>query len=115
MMRCDTVFHLAALLAIPYSYIAHQVNIDTNIHGTLNVLQAARDLEISRFVHTSTSEVYGDNAICSNKRGSSISWTIAVFCFKNRRRSNGLELLVKFFSAYNYFCVLSIPMGQDKW
>ena len=59
MIGCDTVFHLAALIAIPYSYIAPSSYVDTNIQGTLNVLQAARDLEISRFIHTSTSEVYG--------------------------------------------------------
>ena len=59
MRGCDTVFHLAALIAIPYSYIAPSSYVDTNIHGTLNVLQAARDLGISRFIHTSTSEVYG--------------------------------------------------------
>ena len=59
MKSCDTVFHLAALIAIPYSYIAPASYVDTNIKGTLNVLQAAKDLEISRFIHTSTSEVYG--------------------------------------------------------
>lgn len=56
---CDLVFHLAALIAIPYSYIAPSSYIDTNIHGTLNVVQAARDLGVSRVVHTSTSETYG--------------------------------------------------------
>ena len=59
MRGCDQVFHLAALIAIPYSYIAPASYIDTNIHGTLNVVQAARDLEIDRVVHTSTSETYG--------------------------------------------------------
>ena len=59
MKGCDTVFHLAALIAIPYSYQAPSSYIDTNIHGTLNVLQAARDLEIRKLVHTSTSETYG--------------------------------------------------------
>lgn len=56
---CDYVFHLAALIAIPYSYIAPASYVDTNIHGTLNVVQAARDLGVSRVVHTSTSETYG--------------------------------------------------------
>jgi len=55
----ETVFHLAALIAIPYSYYAPASYVDTNIHGTLNVLQAARELEIQKIVHTSTSEVYG--------------------------------------------------------
>ena len=59
MKGCDTVFHLAALIAIPYSYEAPSSYIDTNIHGTLNVLQAARDLDIGKLVHTSTSETYG--------------------------------------------------------
>jgi dTDP-glucose 4,6-dehydratase len=56
---CDTVFHLAALIGIPYSYVSPRQNLDTNAGGTLNLLEAARDLGISRFVHTSTSEVYG--------------------------------------------------------
>lgn len=56
---CDIVFHLAALIAIPYSYLAPQSYVDTNITGTLNVLQAARELGVKRVVHTSTSEVYG--------------------------------------------------------
>lgn len=56
---CEAVLHLAALIAIPYSYHAPESYVDTNIKGTLNVLQAARELEIARVVHTSTSEVYG--------------------------------------------------------
>ena len=56
---CEQVFHLAALIAIPYSYLAPASYIDTNIHGTLNVVQAARDLGVQRVVHTSTSETYG--------------------------------------------------------
>jgi NAD dependent epimerase/dehydratase len=55
----DVVMHLAALIAIPYSYHSPDTYVDTNIKGTLNVLQAARDLGIERVVHTSTSEVYG--------------------------------------------------------
>lgn len=56
---CDVVLHLAALVAIPYSYHSPATYVDTNIHGTLNVLQAATDQGISQVVHTSTSEVYG--------------------------------------------------------
>jgi len=56
---CDMVFHLAALIGIPYSYVAPDAYVDTNIKGTLNVLQAARELGLERVVHTSTSEVYG--------------------------------------------------------
>ena len=58
MTNCSVVYHLAALIAIPYSYVAPSSYIDTNIHGTLNVVQAARDLGVSRVVHTSTSETY---------------------------------------------------------
>ncbi|MBU7008486.1 NAD-dependent 4,6-dehydratase LegB [Phosphitispora fastidiosa] len=56
---CDIVLHLAALVAIPYSYHSPDTYIDTNIKGTLNILQAARKLEVAKVVHTSTSEVYG--------------------------------------------------------
>ena len=59
MNGCDAVLHLAALIAIPYSYHSPDTYVDTNIKGTLNVLQAARELGIERVVHTSTSEVYG--------------------------------------------------------
>jgi dTDP-glucose 4,6-dehydratase len=56
---CQIVMHLAALIAIPYSYRAPESYVDTNIKGTLNVLQAARDLGLEKVIHTSTSEVYG--------------------------------------------------------
>lgn len=59
MKGCDAVLHLAALIAIPYSYHSPQSYVETNITGTLNVLQAARELDVGRIVHTSTSEVYG--------------------------------------------------------
>lgn len=59
MQGCDAVMHLAALIGIPYSYHSPDTYIDTNIKGTLNVLQAARELEVKRVLHTSTSEVYG--------------------------------------------------------
>lgn len=59
MQGCDAVLHLAALIAIPYSYHSPDTYVDTNIKGTLNVLQAARELGIARLIHTSTSEVYG--------------------------------------------------------
>jgi len=59
MQGCDKVLHLAALIAIPYSYHSPDTYVDTNIKGTLNVLQAARQLNVSKVVHTSTSEVYG--------------------------------------------------------
>jgi len=56
---CDTVFHLGALISIPYSYQHPQQVIETNINGTLNVLLACRDFGVERLIHTSTSEVYG--------------------------------------------------------
>lgn len=59
MHGCDAVLHLAALIGIPYSYHSPDTYVDTNIKGTLNILQAARDLNVLRVVHTSTSEVYG--------------------------------------------------------
>jgi dTDP-glucose 4,6-dehydratase len=59
MRGCDSVLHLAALIAIPYSYHSPDTYIDTNVKGTLNVLQSARELGIKRLIHTSTSEVYG--------------------------------------------------------
>lgn len=56
---CDAVLHLAALIGIPFSYDSPDSYVDTNISGTLNVVQAARDLGLEKVVHTSTSEVYG--------------------------------------------------------
>jgi len=55
----DNIFHLAALIAIPYSYVAPDSYVDTNIKGTLNICQAAKENGVQRLVHTSTSEVYG--------------------------------------------------------
>lgn len=59
MQGCDAVLHLAALIAIPYSYHSPDTYVDVNVKGTLNVVQAARELGVSKVVHTSTSEVYG--------------------------------------------------------
>ncbi len=59
MKDCTHVFHLAALIAIPYSYTAPASYIDTNVHGTLNVVQSAKELNIKQVIHTSTSETYG--------------------------------------------------------
>ena len=55
----DIIFHLAALIGIPYSYVAAQSCVDVNIHGTLNLLEAVRGGAAARLIHTSTSEVYG--------------------------------------------------------
>ncbi|CAG0980495.1 dTDP-glucose 4,6-dehydratase [Rhodocyclaceae bacterium] len=59
MQGCESVLHLAALIAIPYSYHSPDTYVDTNIKGTLNVVNAARALGLAKVVHTSTSEVYG--------------------------------------------------------
>ena len=59
MKGCDAVLHLAALIAIPYSYHSPATYVETNVNGTLNVLEAAKSLGISKVIHTSTSEVYG--------------------------------------------------------
>lgn len=59
MQGCDVVFHLAALIAIPYSYHSPDSYVDTNIKGTLNIVQAAKDLGVEKVLVTSTSEVYG--------------------------------------------------------
>ena len=59
MKGCSDVMHLAALIAIPYSYVAPEAYIDTNVKGTLNILQAAREASVEKIIHTSTSEVYG--------------------------------------------------------
>ncbi|SVD23172.1 uncharacterized protein METZ01_LOCUS376026, partial [marine metagenome] len=55
----DIVFHLAALIAIPYSYTAPSSYVETNVIGTMNICQAAKDNEVARLINTSTSEVYG--------------------------------------------------------
>lgn len=59
MKGCNIIYHLAALIAIPYSYHSPDSYVDTNVKGTLNILQAARDLNVERILVTSTSEVYG--------------------------------------------------------
>jgi NAD dependent epimerase/dehydratase len=59
MKGCDIVFHLAALIAIPYSYHSPDSYVDTNVKGTLNIIQAAKDLGVERVLVTSTSEIYG--------------------------------------------------------
>ena len=66
MKGCNAVFHLAALIAIPFSYHSPDTYVDTNIKGTLNVLQAARELGTERVLVTSTSEVW-DGAVCTDR------------------------------------------------
>ncbi len=59
MRGCEAVLHLAALIGSPYSYHSPDTYVDTNIKGTLHILQAARELGVKQVIHTSTSEVYG--------------------------------------------------------
>ncbi len=59
MQGCDIVFHLAALIAIPHSYHSPDSYVETNVKGTLNIVQAAREVGVKKVIHTSTSEVYG--------------------------------------------------------
>ena len=61
--NCKSVLHLASLIGIPYSYDTPQSYLDTNIKGTLNILQSSLNANIENFVHTSTSEVYGKSKI----------------------------------------------------
>ena len=59
MKGCDAVLHLAALIGIPYSYNSPKSYVETNVIGTLNILQASKDLRVKKVIHTSTSEIYG--------------------------------------------------------
>jgi NAD dependent epimerase/dehydratase len=59
MRDVDTVFHLAALIGIPYSYVSPEAYVETNVKGSLNIFQAAKDVGVKRIIHTSTSEIYG--------------------------------------------------------
>ena len=83
---CDTVLHLAALIAIPYSYGAPDAYLETNVRGTLNVLQAARELGVRKLVHTSTSEVYGSAQYVPHRRGAPASGAVALRRLQGRRR-----------------------------
>lgn len=88
----ERVFHLAALIAIPFSYHSPDSYVDTNIKGTLNVLQAARDLGTQRLMVTSTSEVYGTASMC-HRRKAPVSGAEPVLCHQDRRGPVGRELL----------------------
>ena len=78
-LGCDSVFHLASLIAIPYSYKAPQSYIDTNVSGTLNILQSCLELGIRRLVHTSTSgPMVQPNSFLSPKN--TLSGSITICC-----------------------------------
>lgn len=88
---CEQVFHLAALIGIPYSYTAPQSYVAVNINGTLNVLEAARDEGVRRVVVTSTSEVYG-TVLHADRRSTSAPGAVALLSHQDRRRCPGHEL-----------------------
>ena len=67
LMGCESVFHLAALIGIPYSYVSPKAYIETNINGTYNVLQSGKQLGLEQILITSTSETIWNSAICSNR------------------------------------------------
>ena len=81
----DIVFHLAALIGIPYSYLAPTSYVGTNILGTLNVLEAVKKSGRSVMVHTSTSETYGTAIYTPIGRKASAARTVSVFCDKDWR------------------------------
>ena len=76
---CDVVFHLAALISIPYSYHSPDTYIDTNVKGALNIVQAARELGTSKVIHTSTSEVYGTARFVPITEEASFTGPISLF------------------------------------
>jgi len=92
---CEAVFHLAALIGIPYSYVSPLAYIKTNIEGTYNVLQASKELNIENVLITSTSETYGTAQYVpiDERRKSSNGWSIPLLCIKNCGRSTCRELL----------------------
>lgn len=76
---CDVVFHLAALIGIPYTYHAPKSYVDTNVVGTLNIMQACRQESVERVIHTSTSEVYRYCDVHPYRRAPPASRPITVF------------------------------------
>ena len=89
MRGCQAVLHLAALIAIPYSYHSPDTYVDTNIKGTLNILQAARELGVSRVVHTSTSEVYGTARFVPITEDHPLQGQSPLFGLQDRRGPDG--------------------------
>ena len=88
MKNCDIILHLAALISIPYSYYSPDMYVETNVKGTLNILQAARKLGVKRVIHTSTSEVYG-SALSIPINETSIASNNLLFSLQNFCRSIG--------------------------
>lgn len=104
MRGMDAVMHLAALIAIPYSYVAPASYVDTNVMGTLNVVQAARDLGIKKVVHTSTSEVYGSAQIVPIPETHPLVGQSPYSASKI-----GADQM-----AYSYFCAFGTPVATAR-
>ena len=102
MKGMEGVFHLAALIAIPFSYHSPDSYVDTNIKGTLNVLQAARQLEPERVLVTSTSEVYGTAQYVPIDEKHPYQGAVPLFGDQDWRRSPGGELLPQLPAASVY-------------
>ena len=100
MRECEAVIHLAALIAIPYSYFAPSSYIETNVNGTYNVLQAAKELGIKRVVHTSTSEVYGTAIKVPIDEGHPIQTQSPYSASKS-----AADML-----AYSFYCSFDLPV-----
>ena len=92
---CDVVFRLAALISVPYSFQAPRSFVDTNVGGTLNVLEAARRAGGAKVVHTSTSEVYGDAERGADSRNSPFESTVALRGIEDRGGQACRELLAR--------------------
>ena len=86
---CEVVFHLAALIGIPYSYVAPESYVQTNVMGTQNVAAACRRAGVARMVHTSTSETYGTARARAHRRGPPAAAPVAVLGVEDRRRHDG--------------------------
>lgn len=113
MKGVDGVFHLAALIAIPFSYHSPDSYVDTNIKGTLNVLQAARELETERIMATSTSEVYGTAQYVPLMRSIHIRDNLRILRQKLVRIVWQRAFIAVLIFRY-LLCVRLILMGQDS-
>ena len=89
----DTIFHLAALIGIPYSYVSPLAYIKTNIEGTYNILEAAKEKNISQTIITSTSETYGSAIKTPMDENHPLKSSITLRSIKDSSRSNCNELL----------------------
>ena len=108
----EVVFHLAALIAIPYSYVAAESFVDTNVRGTLNVLEAARRAGVRRVIATSTSEVYGTPDDPADPRDAPAQGPVAVRRDQGRRRPAGARVPPQLRAAGRRSCARSTPTAR---